>query len=143
MGKRKTLKLANRLMPKRYKFPKNKSKDLLQMLNLLTNMNDYGKDVKDIIEAKKWIQFASEDIQSSKILHENKHYRNSVMFLQQSVEKLVKSCWIAFFSASSSDVQGISHKSPLAFHKMIKEKWVKPLMSLVNYPKRDDLDADM
>ena len=93
--------------------------------------------------AKRWMDFGLEDLESSKILLDNKKHRNSLYLLQQSVEKLVKAYCIAFQILSEKEIRDVSHKTPTAFVKMLKKRWPRDLLDLMGNYNKDQLSKDI
>jgi|GEM_PF-3597926 len=73
---------------------------------------------------------STDDLDSSVILHHRGHYPQSVFYLQQSVEKAVKSIGLLFGVISEKDLlKNVGHK-PLEIYKKPVNKFSEDLMSL-------------
>jgi len=131
--------LVNEYLPNDKKVSQDSSDSLLQITEMfgekISNAlkNDLSKDYE---YASDWLALAKSNLNSSKILHSSKQYADSMNLLQQSVEKLVKAYCIAFHLFSEEEIRKISHKSPMAFVKMLKIDWVRPTVNVMkeHYP---------
>jgi len=61
--------------------------------------------------ARKWLEYARDDLEICRIVYSKGMYRGSVVFLQQSSEKVCKSLLICLGICSEKDVKDYSHRS--------------------------------
>ncbi len=79
----------------------------------------------------KLIETAEDDHQASKLLYKNGMYSQSIYFLQQSVEKLVKSCAVLTGDSTPEDIRKeIGHETPRAFVTPLVKWWSSVLKLL-------------
>ena len=98
--------------------------------NIYKTPND--ENLKCVLDAKKFTEFAENDINSAKILYTNKIYPTAIYHLQQSVEKLVKAYMIYYSILNHKNLKSVSHDSPKAFLKLIEkfEPALNPVLSI-------------
>jgi len=83
------------------------------------------KQKSDSMElARGFLECSKQDIQATRLLYERRIFPLSVYHLQQAIEKATKAYALAFFVISKEDLTEIGHKSPMAFIKMLKKRWV-------------------
>jgi len=142
LNKEDILEIINQILPKNKNIPKEKVDDIFSFITsineLIINRKQKNSE-KNITLAKEFLELSKKDISISKYLYDKKDFSNSVYHLQQSVEKLTKAFGLAFFMLNKNDFKGkkgVSHKTPLAFVKMLNVKWVEPYISLMKsfYP---------
>lgn len=74
--------------------------------------------------AKEFLGCAKNDLDATKLLHEETIYALSVYHLQQSAEKMIKSWGLYTGDVSIKEIKDCGHKSPKIFFKMVK-KWLE------------------
>jgi hypothetical protein len=104
-----------------------------------------NKNVEGIILSKMFLQNASKDLETTKILYEHKIYNTAVFHLQQAVEKTTKAYALTFFTLSKRETRGVGHDTPLVFIELIERKWVKYLVNPLRrqFPHSKILDPDI
>ena len=75
--------------------------------------------MNDII---KWIDIAQSDIQSSKVLLDNKCYSQSYFYFQQATEKANKSNWMLSNLLTENELKKVSHNQFKPYRKAVKEQ---------------------
>ena len=83
-------------------------------------------------------EIAEKDLQSSRILYANELYAQSIYFLQQSVEKLVKGYAILFERLTPKEIKyDIKHITPKAF-VLVFLRWWKKFRQFISYMEKYD-----
>lgn len=85
-------------------------------------------------QAKKLIDIAQEDLETSKLLYEENLPSQSIYHLQQSVEKTAKAFGLYYLFFDTSNLtghKGIRHITPKAFVKMLQKDWVNSYLSII------------
>ena len=68
---------------------------------------------------KVWIDLSKSDLNSSKILHENGHYRNSYFLFQQTTEKANKAFALISEILTETELKTIQHDQTKIYRKAI------------------------
>lgn len=100
---------------------------------------EYQKEVDYALEL---IKIAEEDLESSKILFENKKYPNSVFSFQQSVEKSTKAFFLLNGISKSRELKDIGHfpsKKHLEDVRTNREKAIGLKKAIDNNPKLKEI----
>jgi len=117
--------------------------DSNKFFEIIYKISNGDVNIENFRMAKEWLKLAKDDLETSKLLYDNKHYRNSIFLLQQSVEKTVKADYTAFSLIPKKQIRKIGHKTPLAFVNLLKQEWVGPFLALVNKQYSSSLNKNI
>jgi type I restriction enzyme S subunit len=134
IGKDTIMRIINENLPVTGQIDYSKSDQVMNFLEKIggiTIPESKEELLKNYQKAKKWLNFAEQDLKSCKVLLEQKMDRNAMVELQQGVEKLVKAYCFAFRLLSEKEIRDVGHKSPMAFVKLIKNEWVEPFVEIM------------
>jgi len=137
----------NEILPDDKKIPEDQYENLLSFIDRINKVLNMPQDKKreNLSLAMVFISTAKEDLEASKLLFDKKLYPSSIFHLQQAAEKTTKAYGLGLFVLEKADLKGpdgIGHKTPLAFVKMINNKWILPFVALMKslYP---NLETDV
>ena len=119
-----------------------------KLMENIDKLND-----KNIEHSLQFLKEAKTDLESSKILYDQRYYSRAVYFLQQSVEKACKSYYILNTQKNYKDIaREINHYSPKVFIELLENEFsfifslnkiyknlpgnTKPLREIVESPKK-------
>ncbi len=123
----------NKRLPKGRRVPSNQAGTMLELASRFNGMAQNTTLESNLANAKKWLDEAKQNLTSAKLLLEGKQYKDSMMLLEYSAEKLVKAYFIAFFQMSDDDVKKkIGHDAPSAFIMAVKADYFDGYIKLLN-----------
>lgn len=127
------LNTINSQLPRHMKISEDKSQNLMNFTEHVFEVLSNPKKVKQSIkDARELLNFAKEDLRDSKILYDSGSYRNSMVFLEQSAEKLFKAQMKFVFGSSDSDLIKWKHKALLGVKDILNTQWASSYLDLIS-----------
>ncbi|OVE74580.1 hypothetical protein BVX95_02005 [archaeon D22] len=126
------IELINNILPEKFQNP---SVEQIEKFNSLIFF-DFEKPTDEEIEernayATQFIKDSKRDLEDVKLQYDNKRFHSSSYYLQQAVEKITKAYGVIFFNLSKKYVENkMSHKTPKAFIKAVREPYMQELVAL-------------
>jgi len=118
-------------------------KNMIETIKIIIEIRSSLKDKSISKESiRDWIKSSKEDIESCKVLYQNRLYSGSTYHLQQATEKVIKAYLLAFRISDEKSLRKIGHATPNAYIDLIKQSWAQRLAEILSNTAKREVKSD-